>query len=195
MCHLDDSADDLIEYGLTHLPAFGRGSEAHGLEEGVGGGGDCAGARGQGDGAVRVLQAMAGEHADDAGVARRPQDGSQAGSMYCLDELIHGKARSADQSPERPPRHFPMIGHRQGCRMARLYQDHVAAPLTRDLPAQAHKHADHLPATQDGKRGHPTAISTSRVATLRGMPRSALTARHSLIASLMFSSASDSVLP
>src|SRR5450759_1788689 len=42
---------------------------------------------------------------------------------------------------------------------------------------------------------HQTATSTSRVVTVNGMPSSALTARHSRMASTMFDSASASVCP
>src|ERR1035437_2784566 len=57
------------------------------------------------------------------------------------------------------------------------------------------QHKNDFARAQHRESRHQTAISTSRVVTVNGMPSSALTARHSRIASAMFDSASASVCP
>src|SRR5208282_389563 len=74
-------------------------------------------------------------------------------------------------------------------------EDDVAATLSGDLPAELLKGSGHLFRPEDGNRRHQAGTSISRVVTVRGIPRSARTSRHSRMASRMLFIASSSVLP
>ncbi len=62
--------------------------------------------------------------------------------------------------------------------MAGLHQDDVASLLTRDLPSRPNEDLGDAAAGPERQRATQTETSTSWIVTLRGIPRSARTARH-----------------
>lgn len=67
--------------------------------------------------------------------------------------------------------------------MARFSHKNVAPALTGEIPAQFLKDFDDCGRTEKGNRRHYTVTSISRVVTVKGIPFSDRTSRHSLMAS------------
>src|SRR5664279_1003704 len=91
--------------------------------------------------------------------------------------------------------HLRVVGNGECRESAGLGQHNVAASLPGDPPTQVLERPNRSAGAKQRESGHQTVTSTSRVVTVNGMPSSALTARHSRIASAMFDSASVSVCP
>lgn len=121
---------------------------------------------------------------------RRRLSETEAGTS--LEERVRG---AADETSERATGNRSMVGHRECRDVPFPGQDDVAPTLTSHLPAELPEGADHLTRAKNRDRGHQTRTSTSRVVTINGRPFSARTSRHSLIASLMLTSASSALLP
>ena len=69
--------------------------------------------------------------------------------------------------------------------MSWFRKDNVAAPapFSSHLPTQLLKSSDYFLRSEERDRRHQTGTSTSRTATVSGMPFSARTAKHSWMAS------------
>src|SRR5687768_16295604 len=88
-----------------------------------------------------------------------------------------------------------MLGDGKADVHARFQQDDMTAALAVDPPPGANERPYGIRAGDDGKLRHQRATSTSRVATVSGMPLAARASRQPSIASRMFRSASSSVFP
>lgn len=71
----------------------------------------------------------------------------------------------------------------------------MAPVLSGYFPTQPPESSHNFARSEYGNRRHQAGISSSRVVTVRGIPRSARTSRHCWIASRMLFSASSSVFP
>lgn len=113
-----------------------------------------------------------------------------------FDELLHCHARIADQGTLQSSIKCSVVWDRQGHGCTFFPEDHVLRPARPDVsPSRALKGSSRLPAGNDGKSGHQTSTSTSRVSwggVTRSSPRASMQPR---IASLMFSMASSRVFP
>ena len=67
-----------------------------------------------------------------------------------------------------------------------LDHDNVATPLSIDTPTAVFQYPNRFGPGNNRKFGHYRLTSTSRMATVKGMPCAARTSRHPRIASAMF---------
>src|SRR3954447_12926472 len=110
-------------------------------------------------------------------------------------ELRDGEIRGLDEPSQCSFGDFFMVGNRQGRHVILPHHDDVASILPHNAPSQFFEDSDHISGIQHGERGHQATTSIWRVSIVSGMPRSARTSRHCLIASCTFISASSFVVP
>ena len=112
-----------------------------------------------------------------------------------LQELVQLDAGASQQRPQGSTRHLAMIRHRERRDVSRLDEDDVAPSLPGHLPAEPDEGLRDLPSREKRQLLRQTEMSTWWTATVRGIPFSARTSRHSRIASSMFFRASLAVTP
>ena len=100
-----------------------------------------------------------------------------------LEELPYCQPRFRDQTAKRAPCNFRVIGYRESGNVAGLRHNDMAALLPNHVPIESLEGRDNLGGRENGKRWHYTATSTCRVVTVSGIPISARTSKHCLIAS------------
>lgn len=76
-----------------------------------------------------------------------------------------------------------MIGYRESSDVAEAGHDDMTALLTNNLPTKSLKGPDNVSGWENGNRRHYTTTSICRVVTVSGIPISARTSKHCLIAS------------
>lgn len=103
--------------------------------------------------------------------------------VVCVKELIYGETRLENESTKSSSRDCGMVRYRKSCEMAGFGHNNVASALTGDIPTQLLKGFDDCGRTENRNRGHYTVTSISRVVTVKGIPFSDRTSRHSLMAS------------
>ena len=75
-------------------------------------------------------------------------------------ELLDCQSRFCDQTAQRAPRNFGMIGYRESGHVARSSHDDMTPLLPDDLPAKTLKDLDDVRWRENGNRGHYAMTST-----------------------------------
>lgn len=100
-----------------------------------------------------------------------------------LQEFLNSQTRMLDQASERASCNLRMIRNRKRGDVSGLGHDDVASSLPSHCPPEPLECLDHYLRTKQRNWRHYTATSICLVATVKGIPCSARTSRHSLMAS------------